>query len=501
MPFFAGIDAGTSAAKVLIVREDGCVAGTGISSYQSAYPKPGYAEQDPEALWSGITKAARTAVENSGISATLIHSVCIASQRGTVMAVDNGWKPLAPAILWSDRRASIETEQFAASFGAKTFHAITGLQLTDIWTAMKIRWFVINRPELFKKTMMFVNYQEWILHKLGAHLVCTDPASITMNGMMDIAQLDWSDSVLKAIGIDRTRVPPVKKTMFCVGSISRMAAMETGFAEGTPLFLGGGDQQCAALGTGTVDCGSISLNIGTGAVVLARDRDCQIDVSSPLLKGGYVFPGTWDIEGIALSAGNCLQWWKSIAWKHEQEIGRTDTYSCMDKEAARAPVGSKGLYFFPFFFGQFVPNYMKQSCGLFWGLSCEHDRPEMTRAILEGIAFELAKIIEYFHLRPCYNSSEHLRVSGGGARSDFWMQMLADILNTTVDISETRECTALGATILGAAGSGFFPSLETAAGCMVKSGKTFFPDPSAVRLYKNKYHGFWDLYGKVTAVF
>ena len=489
MSFFAGIDAGTSGATVIIAQANGTLRGIGSSQYKFTTPSLGRVEQDMGDVWRGVAQASQIALKASGIAASDICSISIASQRGSFVAVDADWEPLGPALVWSDRRAEREMDILGKEIGADRFRSLTGLPLSSIWSCVKIKWLVENQPEIFRKTALFLNAQEWLLHRLGADKACTDPASITMNGMMDISRLDWSDEVLALIGIDRNRLPPVMPSMTQVGRVNRAGAAATGFAEGTPLFLGGGDQQCAAMGSGTISPGRIVLTLGTGAVALSRIDEIPARPLRAALIGGHVVPGARDIEGIALSAGNCFRWWSRVAWGNVPEKGakHSSIYEAMDKEAQEVPIGSRGLLFFPYFFGHIIP---KPELGAFAGLSNEHARPEMTRAILEGVAFELRVIVDELREQIGAEVALPIRIDGGGSRSPLWLSILANVFNTPLELLSIDECTAYGAALLGAVGAGAFPDQESASRSLVRISRTVYPEPEAQAAYSRAFKAF-----------
>ena len=484
MSYFVGVDAGTSGATVIITREDGQIVGTGSSSYVCNTPQAGWVEQDMELVWSGVVKACKAAIASASVSASDIASISVASQRGTIVPVDSEWNPLCHALVWSDRRASQEARFLKSELGEENFATITGATLSSVWSCAKIRWFLDNRSDLVRKTALFVNGQEWILRRLGATRNSTDPSSISMNGMMDISQLDWSDRILGTIGISRDQLPLVEKSTTPVGEVCERCSAETGFKQGTPLFLGGGDQQCSAVGAGVVSPGQIALTLGTGAVFLARADSLSAVNSDTLIIGGHVFPGSRDLEGIVLSAGNCVRYWHDIACT---SVGNrkieASPYAAMDREAALVPAGSRGLLFLPYLFGRLSESKeITPECG-FIGLSSSHRRPEMTRSVLEGVALELSVVLDEIRRHLNSDSTSPIRISGGGTKSSLWIGILAAVLNTPLELLTTTECTAFGAAILGAVGVGAFPSIEAASSRMVNVSRNIIPDVDDALVY------------------
>jgi xylulokinase len=208
-------------------------SGHGYKEYDCSSPQPGWIEQDLEAVWNGICSASKQAVAQANLPPQAYHSLGLSSQRGTFALLDENKDPLAKSIVWNCGRALKCEEQLAAAFPGEGEHQVhTGMQISPLWTAAKIIWLREKRPEIFAKTRWFANGQEYFLHRMGADDWSTDPASLTLNGMMDIAKLDWSDRILSVCGIDRDRLPPVGIPSARAGRLSRKAAEETGPARG-----------------------------------------------------------------------------------------------------------------------------------------------------------------------------------------------------------------------------------------------------------------------------
>jgi xylulokinase len=462
--YIAGIDAGTTGTTVMIVDLRGNIIATAYREYPCKYPKISWVEQDLNLIWGKICQASKEAISKAGINSKDILSLGLSSQRATFVAIDKNWNLLHDSIVWSDGRAIEETEWIKRNLGEDYFYRTSGLKLSSFWSYAKFKWVRDKRPDIYDKCWKFVNGQEWILHQLGAEGIFTDPSSITLNGMMDISKLDWSDDLLKAIRVDKEKLPPVKKPMRRVGEISKDAAEKTGFSEGMPICVGGGDHQCAAIGAGVIEEGLSEITIGTGSVMVAHVDKYALNLDQSVYFGGHAIPNKWDMEGIAMSTGGCLRWWRDVYGIQEKEyaeILELDAYSLIDLEARKAPVGCKGYIFFPFFSGQSAPYYHDNARGGSIGLSHFHDRSMMARAIMEGVAFELRMIVEAMEhvLKKPFKS---IRLSGGGAKSDLWCQIQADVYGRPVEKLCVSECTTLGAAILGAVGSGIFNNIEEA---------------------------------------
>ena len=488
--YFAGIDAGTSGAAVIISDERGRVVSSGFADYSCIYGSEGRVEQDAAVLWAGVCEASRKAVAGLPGHPSTVRSIAVASQRGTFLAVDRRWLPLMNSIVWADRRAGVETELLRARFGEARFHQVTGARLSEIWACSKVYWLVRNRSDVVERTWKFVNGQEWVLHNLGSESVFTDASAATMNGMMDMANKRWSAEVLSAIDIPEGLMPPLVSSMTGVGSVSPAASQATGFARGTPLFVGGGDQQCAAVGAGIIRPGFAELALGTGSVLITPVESYVHDPRNTLLYGAHILPLLWDLEGISLSAGNCYRWWSQTlaAGSHGAHRGSTG-YEALDMEAESVRPGSEGLIFLPYFFGQFVPRYDSDMSGAFLGLRSSHGTKAMTRAVLEGISFEIRTIRDAM-TSAISQPLERIVLTGGGSKSREWTSILANVLGTPIARPVVSECTALGAAILGAVGVGGFQSVDEAVASMVHVQNPIDPNPIVSSAYEDLYEVF-----------
>lgn len=490
--YLAGIDAGTTGVTVMIADTDGRVIGTGYREYPCKFPHPGWVEQDMELMWRRICEASQEAIARTGVSPLDIASLGFSSQRGTFVLVDKEIKPLADSIVWSDGRASEELKWIREKLGSDRYHDITGVPLSGLWSYAKMKWVIENQPALFEKCYKILNGQEFFLHKFGSDDISSDPASITLNGMMDIGRLDWSKELCDLIKLPLGRLPPMKTPARQVGVISKKASQESGFAEGMPICFGGGDQQCAAVGAGVIREGLAEITIGTAMVMVAHIDSRKKDPKHLVLIGGSGIPHKWDMEGLAFATGVCLRWWRDTYAQVEKQAASAlgmDSYDLIGAQAASAPVGCKGYIFFPFFTGQVTPHYADNARGGSIGLSLIHDRAMMARSIMEGGAYENRMIVEAME-EVIGRPFDSIRLSGGGAKSTLWNQIQADVYGRPVERLKVSECTTLGATILGAVGAKVFNSVEEAVEQMVHPYGFIEPNMAHHSIYNDMFDVF-----------
>ena len=482
---FVGIDAGTTGSKVALFDERGAILGSGYADYPCMHPHPGWVEQDAEAVWQGICRASRAARANAGVADEAIRCVALSSQRGSFILIDEHERVLAPSILWNDSRAQEMEAVLAQRIAPERFRRITGMPISGSWTIAKLAWLLRHRADLMARTRYICNGQEYFLRRLGADVLETDPSSLTLNGMLDIRALDWSDEICAAAGIDRALLPVVGEPGASVGRLSAAAAAEIGLPQGSVLCRGGGDQQCAAVGAGVIRQGLAEVTLGTSAMMVAHlDDPARVTGPAPYI-GGHAISGKWDAEGGAFSIGSCFKWWRDQFGQEETTQAAREGASAYDllvAVAQRAPPGSRGAMFHPFFAGQVTPYYDAAARGAFFGLGLDHDRACLTRALLEGCACEVRFMVDGME-RDLAGGISELRMTGGGAQSKFFVQLHADILRRPVARLRSHECTVLGAAILGAVGGGYYRDIGEAVASMVAVGDVVGPDAATANVY------------------
>lgn len=493
--YFAGIDAGTTGATVMIFDENGGIMSSGYCEYTTKHPHPGWVDQDMHELWDGICVAAKAATSKFKGDLNDIVSIGVSSQRGSFIPIDEDWSPLTDAIVWSDGRATKETKWIEDTIGTNEYYEISGLLPSSLWVYPKIKWVKDNWPDVYDKTWKFVNGQEWIIHKMGSEEIFSVPSALNYNGMFDINTLDYSDKLIEYMDLDKDKFPPMLHDLRVVGKVSEEGSKMTGFKVGTEISPGGGDQQCAAVGSGVNKEGLAELSMGTAAVMVAQLDSAPVmknNLTSGVSFGSHAIPYKWDMEGTAHAAGVCLRWWRDTYGQTEIDLGEKlnlNTYDLITLQASQAPVGSEGLIFFPFFNSQATPYYHDNARGGLLGLTQIHTRAHSARSVLEGIVYELRMTVEAME-KAQGRPFDTIRLSGGGAKSEFWNQMQADIYGRRMEKLKVSECAVLGAAILGAVGTGNIDSVDTAIDKMVHTFGYIEPNMDNHKIYTDYYEIF-----------
>jgi xylulokinase len=291
-------------------------------------------------------------------------------------------------------------------------------------------------------------------------------------------------------------VPPVSKTAAQAGVVSKAAALATGIPAGTPICRDAGDQQCAAVGAGVIKQGMAEFTVGTSAVMVAHVDSPDRVTGNKLFLGGHGVPGMWDLEGAAFAAGVCLRWWRDMLGAPEQALAKRtkrSPYAAMVDLAMKAPAGAKGLIFHPFMQGQVTPFYDVTAKGGYLGMRLDHDRADIMRAVLEGVANEMRMIVDTFQPGMKGGVTE-FRLTGGGTKSPGFVQVMTDVIGLPAGVPKVRESTVLGAAILGAAGARQFASVAEAAGAMVSLEISIDPTRSSRALYDDQHELFKTAY-------
>ena len=311
--------------------------------------------------------------------------------------------------------------------------------------------------------------------------------------LLDLEKRDWSSDMLKALDVPREWLPPTHEGPQVTGTISEQAAQTTGLAAGTPVVGGGGDQAAGAVGVGAVQPGVVGLVLGTSGVVFAPTSAPLVEKEGRLQAHCHAVPGRWHLMGVMLSAAGSLRWYRDT-------VAPQTGYDDLLAPAANIPAGSEGLIFLPYLTGERAPYPDPNAKGAFIGLTVRHGLPHMTRAVLEGVAFGLRDSFELI-LGAGLGQINQVRVSGGGARSALWRQILADVLDTELVTVNTTEGAAYGAALLAGVGAGIWPDVDTACDSAIQIVDRVTPGAASAHRYKAFYAVYQGMYRTLKPTF
>lgn len=453
MSYFIGIDTSTTATKALLMDESGKVLGVASNAYPFETPQPLWSEQDPALWWIATVESIRQVVAKTGVGILEIKGIGLTGQMHGLVLLDKRGEVLRPAILWNDQRTGSQCDAIRARLGREKLIQITGNDALTGFTAPKILWVQENEPAIWEQARHILLPKDYVRYKLTGKFA-SDRAGGAGTILFDLAMRDWSPEVLAALGIPAEYLPPTYEGTDVTSTLSPMAAADLGLPAGIPVFGGGGDQAAAAVGTGAVRAGVVSLSLGTSGVVFATTDGPAIEPEGRLHAFCHAVPGKWHLMGVMLSAAGSLRW-------HRDTFAPGTDFDKLLEPVADIPPGSDGLFFLPYLTGERTPHPDPLARGAFIGLTVRHSFPYLTRAVLEGVSFGLRDSFELMKSAGLENISQ-VRVTGGGAHSSLWRQILADVLGTEIVTVNTEEGAAYGAALLAAAGSGVFRSVESA---------------------------------------
>ena len=487
-----GIDVSTTATKALLVDEEGQVLGSATTEYPLSTPRPLWSEQDPELWWQGAVNSIRRLLEETNTPPEAVQALGLTGQMHGLVLLDEKGQVLRPAILWNDQRTGPQCQEIRQRLGRDRLLRITGNDALTGFTAPKILWVQEHEPELFARVAHVLLPKDYVRYRLTGRFA-TDKAGAAGTLLMDLRQRDWSPEVLAALGMDPAWLPPTFEGPEITGTVSPEGAAATGLAPGIPVVAGGGDQAAQAVGVGAVREGIVAVTLGTSGVVFATTDEPFVEPEGRLHAFCHAVPGRWHLMGVMLSAGGSLRWYRDA-------LAPGVDYQALVQAAEAVPAGANGLLFLPYLTGERTPHPDPLARGGFVGLTVRHSQPHMTRAVLEGVAFGLR---DSFELMTAVGLSrvEQVRISGGGARSPLWRQILADVLGSELVTVNTEEGAAYGAALLAGVGAGIWPDVETACQQAIRVTGRTQPKPVHMERYELAYAEYRQLYPALRPLF
>ena len=491
MTYFLGIDSSTTATKALLMDADGEVVSVASSEYTYETPRPMWTEQRPELWWQATAESVRQVLGQSGVDAADVQAVGLTGQMHGLVLLDRDGEVLRPAILWNDQRTAAECDEIRERLGKERLVQITGNDALTGFTAPKILWVKNNEPQVFDKVGRILLPKDYVrLGLTGAYAI--DKAGGAGTLLFDVRKRDWSSAVVDALEIDPAWLPPTFEGTAVTGHITPQAAEITGLKAGTPVVGGGGDQAAGAVGTGAVTEGIVSLSLGTSGVVFASADQPIIEPEGRLHAFCHAVPGKWHLMGVMLSAAGSLRWYRDT-------LAPDADFDALIEPVAKVQPGSDGLFFLPYLTGERTPHPDPLARGAFVGLTVRHTQPHLTRAVLEGVAFGLRDSFELMKEAGLAEVSQ-VRVTGGGAKSPLWRQILADVLDVELVTVNTTEGAAHGAAVLAATGAGFYPDVPSACAAIIKLTGSTVPSPASAT-YQKLYPLYRELYPALRSSF
>ena len=476
-PLVLGLDCSTSACKAVVWDCRGNAVAKGYSPLSMCTPQPGWHEQPAEDWWTAAVQAIRQAV--SRVEVGRLVALCIAHQRETFVPVDEQGRPLMSGILWIDERAREILPDLEQSFGPLDFHKLTGKRLSVNLTIAKIAWLKQYRPDIFSRTIKYLDVHSFLSHRLTG-FYRTGWGSADPTGLFDIQNHCWAGDLLSRIGVRSDQLPEVYAPGTIVGTVLPSAAKECALPAGLPVVAGIGDGQASGLGVNITTPGDAYLSLGTSVISGTYSEPYVFDPAFRTMTGGI--PGTYLLETVLLGGGYTVDWFmEKMAGRPGEGVAQLRDF--YDQAAAAVPPGSAGLVVVPYWNSVLGPYWDPAASGIITGWRGFHTLAHLYRAILEGIAFE--QRLGALGVEKALNQSVKRYIAiGGGAQSDLWCRIIADVANKPVFRAATTDAAALGAGILAAAATGCFADVRQAAQEMTHIlPRPIEPDPSRYDFY------------------
>jgi xylulokinase len=483
--FWMGIDVGTGGTRALLVDAQGKVkAGFTAPHEDIRMERPMWAEQRPEDWWDAAQKAIRGVLEQAGVAGKDVRGIGLSGQMHGLVLLDEANRVIRPALIWCDQRSQAQVDFVNAKIGRENVLKYTANPVLTGFTLPKLLWVRDNEPRNFERVRKVLLPKDYLRFCLTGEYA-TEVSDASGTSMFDVVNRRWSYEMMDGLGLDRNILPACTESSEISGCVSTAAAQATGLAAGTPVAGGGGDQASSAVGNGIVEPGIVSDTLGTSGVVFAHMEKVAYDAQGRVHTFCHAVRGKWHVMGVTQGAGLSLQWFRN-------QLAPGTDYDALTAEAACAPAGSHGLYWLPYLMGERTPHLDAAARGGWIGITAKHTRADLIRSLLEGVSYsqkDCLDIIEDLGIRV-----ESVRASGGGAKSPFWQQLLADIFDKRVVVLETQEGSAYGAAVLGLVGTGEYGSVPEACRATIREVQSTSPQADKVAVYKRGHEVFKALY-------
>ena len=497
-PCLLGIDIGTQSTRAALIDLKGQMLVSASTLLKMRAPRPGWAEQDPSIWWSSTIKNIQRVFEKSDYSSNQVLAIGVSGQmHGTVPIDRNGDLLTSNVQLWCDKRPAQLVEDFSENPENHQAYQIAGSPPQASWLGFKILWEKVHRSDIYRKTWKFLVPKDYVNYQLTGE-IATDPSEASGSFLMDAQSVNWSEELAGKVGIDFEKLPPIFPSSHLIGSVNHQAASQTGLTAGIPVVTGGGDMLCMLLAAGITRPGIASDITGTSAIFSVFTSEPVFDPQ--LMNLHHVLPG-WIPFGIIDSGGGALKWFKDsfcqpeIQWAHYHGI---DIYDRLNELAVEVEPGSEGLLFFPYLMGERTLG-TPYARGVFFGLTPRAGKGTLVRAIMEGITFELRRTLEIVESAGC--TVDVVYHNGGGARSDLWNQIKADIYQKQVQSFESSEGGILGSAILAGVAVGAYQSPSQGAQQCLRVAKTFYPNLETQERYNSLFELYKDLHDRFQSPF
>jgi xylulokinase len=498
MDLILGIDVGTTNWKAAVYNKEGDLQALRTTTTKTHHDSAGRAFYDPHEMWQEAAHVVKEVVDTLS-PGQHISAVAVASMGESGVPIDEHGEPTYPSIAWFDMCSIPQSAYLEQRVGSERIFRITGLDNNPIFSLSKILWLREHAPDAFQKTVKWLSISDYINYKL-AHVYATDYTIASRTLALDLRSKTWSQELLDAVNLAPALFPDIYPSGTVIGAVTRQAALETGLAQGTPVVMGGHDHFCGFLASGCLLGNRILDSSGTveSLVALLAPDATPPEETQGLRIGFFLDPNRYSSIAGVLAAGVSVDWgmqtFASLKGWHTQQNSHAMTLSYHEvfEEVKKTDPGARGIFYVPHLRGAGGPFWDPLSRGTFVGLRATHTQPELIRAMIEGICFEMRMILETM-VRVFGHPFEAMHTIGGGTRNIFWQEIKASILGLPIELPDVEEATAKGAALLAGVGTGIYDDLYQASQRVYRVKTRFEPDPELVATY----HELFEIYRQI----
>jgi len=483
--YWMGVDVGTGGTRALLVDAGGReVAAVTAPHEEMRLPQPLWAEQRPEDWAQAAVQAIRGVLAKAGASGDDVRGIGMSGQMHGLVILDRDNAVIRPALIWCDQRSQPQVDFINAKLGKDKVLEYTANPVLTGFTLPKLLWVRDHEPRQFERVSKMLLPKDYVRFTLTGEFA-SEVSDASGTAVFDVIRRRWSYEMMDGLGLDRDILPACSESSEVSGAISEQAADLTGLKAGTPVVGGGGDQAASAVGNGIVEPGVVSCTLGTSGVVFAHMEKVAYDPQGRVHTFCHAVRDKWHVMGVTQAAGLSLQWLRNL-------LAPGATYEALTEEAATAPAGSQGLFWLPYLMGERTPHLDPMARGGWIGLTAKHTRADLIRAVIEGVSYSQKDCLDVIEQLGVAVSS--VRASGGGARSLFWRQILADVFGKRVARLETQEGSAYGAALLAMVGTGQYDTVPEACAATIREADSVEPRAAESALYARAHDVYRALY-------
>jgi xylulokinase len=492
MAFYIGVDIGTSGTKSLIMDERGIILAESSAEYPVHMPKPLWTEQDPEDWWQAVKKTIKAVLKASKAKKADVKAIGLSGQMHGSVFLNKKGKVIRPALLWNDQRTMAECDEITQRAGGREslISMVANPALTG-FTAPKLLWLRNKEPKNYAALTHLLLPKDDVRRRLTGEFA-TDASDASGMLLLDVKNRVWSKELLSRLQIDPSILATVYESEQVTGTLLPEVAAELGLSAECKVVGGAGDCAAGAVGNGIVRQGVLTASLGTSGVMFCHSDQPQYDTQGRLHTFCHAVHGKWHMMGVTLSAAGSLQWFVNQLCTELNHKKGVDPFKIIIDEAAKVPAGSEGLFFLPYLAGERTPHADSNARGCFIGLTNKHTRGHLTRSVMEGVAYSLRESLSI--LQEIDVPVKEIRVSGGGAKSPLWKQILADVFGQKACTINAEQGPAYGVALLAAVGDGAYKNIEEACKATIHVVDKVPPQKASQKKYDAAFPVYQQLY-------